>query len=312
MTVRNQHWYDRNESRAYPLDDSATANTDDGLILPPNIVVDLSMRFPSTAGEFAFFNAITVTPTLVTVMILSTGQAILPSGCEPVSASASGSAIPDTRVPLAVVSLPKPVPTLVHIPLQPQIEGVGGWIVFGSGINEAGIFSGRFSEPEQSFIVPKAAKSYDPLPVSSFGKFGSQAALTGLVELRAGNDIEIVPTSVTLAGLPRDAIQIRLRDQANVNVFETYTGPCADRPESNTCEGPQPIETINGIGPDCDGRITLEFVGCADARQIVSGAPCGAILDCGFGLIDACSTEDRLPDDQGNLPSDSSSDCPEN
>jgi hypothetical protein len=102
------------------------------------------------------------------------------------------------------------------------------------------------------------------------------------------------------------------------NVFETYAGPCAGRPESYTCGDPQPIENIGGVIPDCCGNITMVFRGCATlsnadlayeldpetSLSIGERLTSGVVIDCNLGLSDACLTPDRLPDEDGVLPNE--------
>jgi len=212
-------------------------------------------------------------------------------------------------VPLGVVDLPiGDIQTGIHIPIEAQVLGVGGWIVFGNGIEEP--FSGRFSTPEQSVLAPRAAKYYNKLPVSSLGKLNNITALSGLVLLKAGNDIEIATEEREIGGEDREAIVVRLLQGQGANVFDTYKGPCGGRPETGTCQTPNPIEFINTIPPDCDGNIRIEFSGCAITSKMIN-VPCGFVIDCDKDIADACVRGDRLPDNQGNLPNDYDDACAE-
>ena len=69
MVIRNLHWYNQNEARTYPVDETATSFTSGGDRLPSTVISDLNLRYPRTFGEFPFIGAVTVTDTLVTVMI---------------------------------------------------------------------------------------------------------------------------------------------------------------------------------------------------------------------------------------------------
>jgi hypothetical protein len=324
MAVRNLHWYNRNEASPYPVDDSASGNTDDGQILPPTILVDMNIKFPEIIPNlrtFAFLSSLTVTPNVVSLIIIGATRALHQSIVD------VGSLAPVTAVseltPLATLTIAKPVDIYRQYAVDPQIDGVGGWVVFGHGANDIEAFFGRFSSPLQSMLSTKAIKKYEPFKVFSVGKIGSAARLQGLVRLSGGNDIEIaavenideiLQTPGLIASLEEstfkiEAAEIRLRERDNVDVLSLYAGPCQGRPESGTCEGLIPIEAINGVIPDCDGRITIEFQGCSDIGAVVDGAPCGVVLDCEFGLSDACSQADRLPDMDGNLPGQVESDC---
>ena len=72
MAIRNNHWYNLNEQHYYPLDDTASAISDAGELLPSALIADLRLRWPITYGRYAFISAAAVTPYLVTVLIETT------------------------------------------------------------------------------------------------------------------------------------------------------------------------------------------------------------------------------------------------
>jgi hypothetical protein len=317
MSVRNQNWYNLAESTPYPIEgDVATLLADDGTRLPTNIVCDLNLLFPSFLGQYAYLTACTVTSRLVTVVIFASGDPQLAV----------------QTAPLAAVTIPQPVQRYRPYPVDALADGVGGWIVFGGGIDDT--FSGRFSTPAQSLFSPRAARAYQQLPVTGMGRYGSGQLLDGVVRLVAGNDVEIVsetrdvPVSDTpgSALVSKEVVVIRLKaDIAGAsrrNVFDIYKGGCGGRPESHTCGEPQPIEAIGGVTPDDTGNITPDMRGCVVvseiAREVViddygelvqEDVPCGILLDCDFGLAANCHNKDNLPDSVGVLPGDVEDPC---
>src|SRR6188768_1764444 len=112
---RNHDWYNKNEARSWPLDDSATLVDDLGRFLPSDILADLHLWFPDYVGPRAFVSAVTVSPTLVTLVILG---------------SAAGSPA------IATVSLIQPVVPYRQYALEPKLGGAGGWVVFGSRVDD--------------------------------------------------------------------------------------------------------------------------------------------------------------------------------
>lgn len=294
------HFYNRAESISYPIDDGASGLTDAGEWLRSNVIVDLNLRWPNTLGDYAFVSAVAVTAGLVTVSIL---------------AAASPDAAGDFQ-PLAVVSVRRPITSYRMYALQPQAEGVGGWIVFGSGVSDKLPLVARFSSPAQSRLTPRAGRSYSPLPVSSLQAFTAADRLTGVITLRTTPPLIVESQARVISGTLRDCIVIRLEEVTetisvaseeiarvlgvrDVPALRQFAGPCADRPESGNCGDPQPIEFVNGVRPDCDGVLTIEFQGCAEVTHITSG--CGIAVDCGFGLSDACFTA-QIPNADGTLP----------
>lgn len=302
MPVRNAHWYNANEGRAYPVDDAATCDDDRGRRLPPDLISDLNLRWPTTLGKYAFVTAVANTAALITVTIQAADSPTATAGF----------------TPLAVVSVRKPVQSGRMVALQPQVPGVAGWIVFGSG-TDGEPYAGRFSTPAQSRLTPRAARPYRPLPVKSLQARNAADRLTGVVTLKASEPLAVAKEERFLDGALRDVIVVRLVDNEGAegfpvptdaaditgykatSVFQQFAGPCGKRPESNTCGCPSPIEFINAVAPDCNGTITMEFRGCAQVAE-VQDIP-GIAVACQLGLVDACLAA-QIPSSEGLLPSE--------
>ena len=143
MPIRNQHWYNLNEGREYPLDASASSMTDDSKQLPSNIITDIQVRYPETLGAYPFVSAVSVTDTLITITLQASDYLVAP---DPTDLGFT---------PLAVVSIKKN--SFVEgrqYQLLPQYPGVGGWVTFGSGASDDTLFTGRFSQPSQALFPP--------------------------------------------------------------------------------------------------------------------------------------------------------------
>lgn len=301
--LRNQAWYNENESRSYPIDDAASAIDDSGVLVRNHVLADLQVKFPREAGYYGYVGALTVTPQLVTLVILAVDTPAASSTCNtPVSSR--------PPVPVAAVTVLQPVEQGRHYPLDSMYPGAGGWVVFGSGVEEPDVYSARFAGVSQSMLSPKAASYYSPLPVQSVAKLRNAYELTGVVQLLGGSDVEIVSAEREIAGVTRDVIVFRLRDTQvegeSRNVFSLYTGPCGTRPESRNCGDPAPIEYLGTVGPDCCGNVFIEFRGCA---LVADAGALGVVVDCELGLIDACTRPNRLPDSDGNLPNSYTNYC---
>jgi len=304
----NQNWYDRNAGRQYPVDDAATGTDDAGNALTSTILADAHIRFPDVLGDYCFIGAAAVSPRLMTVVFLAAHE------------------LDDTGgfTPIAAVSVVDPVPYKMYA-VQSQYPGAGGYVVFGEAIKDS-LVSHRFSSPQQSYLTARSVKPYKAWPVSSLaaGELGSK--LTGVVRLRGGNDIEIVkecreiPVDLVgescnpLSAIAREAIVIRLKDNQLQNtearnVFDIYKGCCAGRPETRTCDGVQPIESINGVSPNCCGGLLIRVKGIA--RPSISEDSHSIVLDSTLGLSNVCLNDTRLPDSEGRLPNDYIGDCEE-
>lgn len=270
MDARNNNWLDSHCTHRYPLDDNATGIGDNGIELKDDILADLHIRWPAAAGNYAFISGIMISPTLVTVVIVA---------CDSPTVA--------TRfTPLAAVSIPKPVTELTYYPLIPLSAGVGGFVAFGDLESP---FAIRMSTPQQGLLSPRVAAPYDPLPIPSIRKHGRHDALTNIVKLVAGTDIEIINDTVTIGDQQFDAIVIQLQAATTGrDPLATYIGPCGKRPESQNCDSPG-IQTINGVGPDCTGNIELQFEGLLTGPYNECGNPqAGVTLDQNFGIADVC------------------------
>lgn len=317
MAVLNLGWAASNENRYFPFDDSASLLDNSGNKPPLQALVDMKLMVPETSGAYVYVGALSITPGIVTVVILASGDL-----------DAEGDVI-------ATVSQRLPITTFYPYAIESQVDGVGGWISFGT-LDDL-IYKGSFSTPRQSLISPLAARSYKVPPVSSVQSLGG-SPLTGTVKLIGGNDVEITRECMAIPGhaVPeyhenycsdslvntqsREVIFFKLKNKdedSSRNVFSIYSGACAKRPQSRNCGAPEPIEFIGPVSPDCDGNITIDLRGCIDMlpiRELVSademGDPVydesssGITLYCPLQLEDACTKDNYLPDEAGNLPGD--------
>lgn len=284
--IRNLEWYNLNEVRSWPIADQSTMVDDTGLRMSNNVLADINIWFPKSAGDYAFLGAVTITENIATAILHGSGEGY------PV---------------IAAVSVASPVDPYVLYPVQALYPGVAGWIVFGKAITNGKALTHRFSTPEQSQLIPHVARRYSPPPIDDVAKVNALTKLTGVVRLRGGDDIEIVQETREINDVAMPVGVIRLKSKPEFfedqNLLEKYAGPCGARPESNNCGQPSPIEFVNSIVPDCCGNITLEFRGCADVR-FIQNEPCSVAVGCNFGLSEACITPDRLPDETGKLPNE--------
>jgi len=248
-------FYAANELRAYPIDDAATCLDDSGEFLPPGIIVDCSLRFPNNLGFSAFISAVTVTSTLITILFEISPNFIRTSLLT----------TPNTTIaftPLGGINIPAPFTPNKPIAITPAQPGMGGWVVLGRNTDVP--YSGTFSTLQQSALLLRCARSYQSLPVNSISAYcQSPAVLTGVVNLIAGNDLDISLNNVNITNVGTvPTISMSLVESATqgVNNAAMYAGSCGARPESNTCDPPA-IAQINEILPDANGNINIVFSG---------------------------------------------------
>lgn len=294
MPNRRNNWYNLHSTRRYPLDDKSTGTDDDGLRLRDDIINDIHLRFPLSAGRYAFLSGITVSDKLVTAVFTATDDIDNPT----------------KLTPIAVVHALKPVSEALNIAVRPLYPQVGGFIVFGDTTEN---FVARFSSPRQGLIAPRAARAFNTLPIPTLRRATNGNGLTGLVTLRGQTDVEVVSEEVNIQGYGRQQAMIVRLVQSPIgdNVLEKYIGPCDARPESRNCEK-TPVETINGAIADCVGNIDIlfcnlevaAFESCGDGDN-----PGGVIIDGSIGIDEVCAGQqpERFKGRDLCLPSISSS-----
>lgn len=277
MSIRGHNWLNSQATRRYPLDDNATGTGDDGTRLKDDIISDLHLRWPSTAGQYAYIGGITVTEHVLSVVIMAS----------------DGLTAASSFTPLAAVTLRQPVDINRVYSLTPLSDGVGGFITFGDTESP---FVIRCSTPAQGLLAPKTARAYAPLPIPTMRKYQRTDGLAGLVRILGENDVEVVKDTVTIDGQEKTALVIRLRAATGgENPLARYIGPCGQRPESLNCPRGG-IETINGVGPDCDGNLRILFNGVTPGPYQSCGSEASGItIDQSLGLSDVC-VDDNDPD----------------
>lgn len=281
-------WGNTNELRNYPLVDGASKVGVGGKELPDDVLADLNLWVPRSAGERAFVASVVISSQLVTVTFAAFG-------------------VP--AVPLGVVSLERPVEAFRNYPVEATYPGVGGWVMFGSALTEQDGLSVVVNNPEATEILPRLLRPYDDLPLQSVGKQGVLRALSGIVGLVAGRDVTIVsaideidpasdyllkPTMMRqIKGVPTPAIVYQL--DGNAEDYQTqygYTGPCGPRPDADNCPRSL-IKSINGVEPDCDGNIQIVVEGDVPNGVLVDGdgTISGMVIDYILGLTDVCDRD---------------------
>lgn len=243
MSIRNLNWYNLQTTRRYPLDDTAVGEADaDHDNLPNDILVDAHLRYPAALGEYAYVQGVTISAGIVTLLI---GVSEFPD--------AEGATI-------AAVTAIQPAAANTHYSVQALVPGVAGWVVFGPGVETP--FFGRYSIPSQTLISHRCARPYRPLPIPSLGKLGLATTLSDQITIVGESPVEVLRQRVRIDDADVDAVVFRSNQNdvsLNYNPYSYFLGTCGQRPESGTCPKP-PIETINGISPDCAGNINLSFL----------------------------------------------------
>ena len=287
MAIVLTDWLNANEGRNYPLHDEATRTDVDGKTLPNDVLVDASIRIPRSAGEVVYVSSVGITPALFSLTFLA----------GPTSAFCPGSLSGVGFTPLAVLTLSRPITRFKNYALTPLLDGVGGWVSLGAAANELSHLSLRFDDPIQTQLLDRVVYSYGDLPVGSIGKAGSTVKLTGLVKLLGtAGAIRTFKTTRVIGGITRDVVAVGIDlGEAAVTQLQDLAGACGGRPQVGTCLK-DPIESIQGVTPDVNGNIELEFKG----EEIIGDVKEGIVIDYPIGISDVApfigsSTDDTPP-----------------
>lgn len=318
--IINNNWYNLQSLRAYPISDYSTGRDDKGQSIRHNFLVDCHLMFPESYGKVAFVSSMTSSDSLVSITFLASDRfpaSILDRG-EPViefptseyysssseSSSSSVSLMSETTVeeevetffPLGIVTLKKPINIFYNYKITPFVDGVGGFVVFGEGTEEATNL--KFSTPEQSMVLLRCATPYPDSPVRSLAKTGLNTRLTGLVTLKNSPNVYIEKQSVNINGVgTKDALVFTLQSGVGDN-FTDFSGRCG-RPDNESCN-PVGIKSINGVTPDCNGNIdiifegfnTAEYIGCSIDAGYSYGGTHGIGLEVDIGIETVCENTD--------------------
>lgn len=214
-------WFNENELRSYPIRENLSRRTKDGdKVLPNNIIADLSVTIDADNAADVFLSSVGLTPALASIAIGVASEGVL----------------------VATIENPE-----VHRPyrLEPLTDGVSGFVVFGEGVKVSSPQSYDFN-PAATGLEGKAVRPFETPPVLSIGKAGvEEEPLHGLINIEVGGDLELRRDGNTL--------YIGLKE----GVRPLYVGPCDRTIDYITCGRP-PLREINGVGPDVDGKITIE------------------------------------------------------
>ena len=267
MAVLFSKWYNQNEQRKYPIHDEATGISDSGVALPDNYIVDVNIWVPELAGTFVYLSSLVVSDHIVSATFMDCDS-------DPLLPGAGN----DTMI--ASISVIKPAVQYRNYDLSSHYSGVAGHITFGNGI-ETNIDL-KFSSSDAAVLNRRTSRHYEELPIQSIKKsYGTE--LTGVVELKSGNDIYIRGGTITVDGTSREAILIGLDTRDSYSVYQKYLSECDGRPESDSC-GKNPLQYINMVPPDCNGNINIEFLG----NIYKSNTDNGQVIDVPYGLDDIC------------------------
>lgn len=281
----NQHWYNRNETQVYPIDERSTAIDDTGVRLGHSILIDLSLGYAGLSDDEVFVSSVSVTTMSVALVVLVRRQTD-PTG---------------VFRPLASFTAAKPIDENRALPLASLGESARGWVTLGSGIQQP--YSGRFSSPQQSRVATRTTHTFRGNVLESVVLPYSTEPQSGLVDIRPTAPVVVAAESISIPGIGlRRVIVFSLDDsQTYESTYRAVTGACQQRAEEGNCGSPEPIRTVNSVVPDCNGQLVVEFIDCATPFPVSPLSRNTVEIRCGLTQAVLCKPT-KLPDADGVLP----------
>ena len=217
-------WYNENEGRNYPLLDTALNRDDRGVSIPANILVDLRIALPDTYSD-VYCSYIKVSAYTVSISFSCRQGGLL-----------IGTFLRTNIIPYRAYALTS------------IVDDVSGWVVFGSYLTYTDTCLSRFSQPEQSLIVPRCLDYTESIPVKRIIKLGEQ-------------HVSYVDGVISLIGQGGLIIK-RHETDPNIIVMELdnpegFAGPCNSKLDTDLRN--VSLHSINNVKPDSSGQITIRL-----------------------------------------------------
>lgn len=299
MKIVTKEFLNENAYLSYPIDGRATYepySKEDASAIH-SLLLDLQLTVPKEVANTAFVASIKVSSALVSLVIMGSKETpfyenTLP---EPTYSSPEYDTFNAVILATAIVSRSQAL-TQTPVTLVGEIDGVGGWVVFGPGVENVGNWS--FSGPASSAISSKAITLYEYGGVKTVGKFGFEKTLNGAINFVGQNGIEVVNEESNVISIRFSGPSVEVQ-----NDLSQYAGECGIRPETNTCSS-TPIKTINRIKPfknpsDSKNELVLILNAPLYARAVFDpgiDGPVGVEVSSDQPLESLCSPRLRIPD----------------
>lgn len=244
MRVVTKEFLNENSYISYPIDFRATYepySKEDASAIN-SILLDMKLTIPEDVATTAFIASIKVTPALVSLVIMGSKESPYYDVDPPTPTYSSDEYTAFSAIVLATVTATKSTAIQQNpIKLESAIEGVGGWVVFGPGVQNNSSWS--FNGSASSAIASSAITRYKYGGVKSFAKKGFEQTIDGVTFIAGQNGIEVVRSGANTLSIQFSGTTLDIKDE-----LSEYKGLCGVRPETDTCTY-NPIKTVNNILP---------------------------------------------------------------
>jgi len=275
MAIKHLEWLSRNNLRSFPIREDAPRVSTSGFVIPDNLLVDLFLCVPDEP-QGVYISSVCLTPKIITIVFASVATNIT---------LATASAFPETERGLK------------SKPINPLVDGVAGFVTFGSFLSDgfksaASSYSGSNMFTGSCIIEAKCLTMISSFPVSSIRASAATKTITGAAIVIPGGYLNMETTSGTDTD---DEIITYVTLSLSASDLSAFAPACATVPDKALCSR-RPILSINDAVPDLNGNITIEFIDMI-TEQIVHILKISLLAT---GTI--FCTQVELPDSLGRLP----------
>lgn len=246
-------FYDQNEQISFPL-----VGNDDNQI-PEDLLVDCIVHAPSSLGSTLSILSISVTNLVVSLVLGIDGT------------------------PVAyLTSLKELLPIHQALPITGILPGVSGFIAFGEGVNRHLLRLDGVYEMEAGSLISFIYDTSTPTVTAGGHEFFGLVKLVGAngikitgetLDIKVASGVLQTTRSALFGTTPFNGLQFNVSKLQGGSVVTTVAAVfSADDPDMLNDPIPgclravdgtpqvQPITSINGVRPDCNGELTIQIV----------------------------------------------------
>ncbi len=225
--IANREFLDLAEDRSLPLDEMATKRSDQGVEFPNDILADIRLTLDPTLGQSVFVSSVLISENLISITLTATdelqfspgniagesygGQDYVDTNGSPFfngpqdedfllgtsptfDTNTAGSISP--IIPIAVVTATlKETAEGEPIRIEPIVDGISGWVVFGRELHNHTGSMWAFSSVSQSSVSRRSIHFLNFSRVKTLGRAGEQVGISGVVTIDGEIGIIVTHTS---------------------------------------------------------------------------------------------------------------------
>lgn len=232
--MKNHEWLARNSLRSFPVrEGSNIIAINSGWTLIPSLLVDVDV-FADMPGDFVLcLQSVTITRSICSITIgnASSGQSL--------------------GYASFVVGVHKPYS---QIKMEPLADGVSGFVSFGPAMlaeEYSKMPTGIHTFETSALLESRCGISIGSFPIKTIGARGLDG-MSGEVSITLDDAVSVSVSEGEDDGDPISLVSLSLKKPSD------FLSPCEEKTTQCDCDS-IPIETINGVSGDVEGKITIEI-----------------------------------------------------